>query len=34
MGGAKRGWMETQERGWSAPETFVCDQCVREPYLA
>ena len=34
MGGAKRAWMEEQERGWSDPETFVCDRCVRDPYLA
>lgn len=34
MGGAKRLWMEEQERGWSDPETFVCDRCVTEEYLA
>lgn len=33
MGGAKTEWMEVQERGWSAPETFVCADCVEDPYL-
>ena len=26
--------MEEQARGWSDPGTFVCDQCVHDPYLA
>jgi RES domain-containing protein len=34
MGGAKRQWMEEQERGWSDPDTSVCDECVTEVYLA
>ena len=33
MGGAKTEWMAVQERGWSAPETFVCADCVEDPYL-
>ena len=33
MGGAKTEWMEAQERGWSAPDTFVCGDCVGDPYL-
>lgn len=34
MGRAKHAWMEEQERGWADPETFVCQHCVRDPYLA
>lgn len=33
MGGVKSEWMDAQERGWSAPETHVCDDCVEDPYL-
>ncbi|CRD59204.1 RES domain-containing protein [Stenotrophomonas maltophilia] len=33
MGFVKNEWMEIQERGWSAPDTFVCADCVDDPYL-
>ena len=33
MGGAKTEWMEAQERGWSAPSTYVCPRCVEDRYL-
>ncbi|WP_266170742.1 HEPN-associated N-terminal domain-containing protein [Dyella subtropica] len=33
MGFVKTEWMEAQARGWSAPETFVCADCVDDPYL-
>lgn len=33
MGLVKTEWMEAQERGWSAPDTFVCTDCVVDPYL-
>lgn len=33
MGLAKTEWMDAQERGWSAPDTFVCADCVDDPYL-
>ena len=33
MGLVKSDWMEAQERGWSAPETYVCADCVEDPYL-
>lgn len=26
-------WMEAQERGWSAPELFVCANCVDDLHL-
>lgn len=34
MGLVKTAWMEDQARGWSDPETYVCDACMREPYLS
>lgn len=33
MGLVKSEWMEAQERGWSAPDTFVCADCVEDPHL-
>ncbi|WP_199048656.1 MULTISPECIES: HEPN-associated N-terminal domain-containing protein [unclassified Dyella] len=33
MGLVKSEWMEAQERGWSAPDTFVCADCVDDPHL-
>ncbi len=33
MGFVKTEWMEAQERGWSAPKTFVCADCVGDPHL-
>jgi RES domain-containing protein len=33
MGLVKTEWMDAQERGWSAPNTFVCADCVDDPYL-
>jgi RES domain-containing protein len=33
MGVAKTEWMDAQERGWSAPDTYVCANCVDDPYL-
>ena len=34
MGRAKHEWIEAEERGWSAPETFVCSDCVGDEFLA
>ena len=34
MGRVKDKWIETQERGWSAPNSFVCAECVGDEYLA
>jgi len=34
MGLVKDYWMEAQDRGWTAPEKFVCAECVGEEYLA
>ncbi len=34
MGRAKQEWMEAQERGWAAPDTFVCSECVADEFLA
>jgi RES domain-containing protein len=33
VGGVKDAWFEAQERGWEAPNTFVCAQCVEDTYL-
>lgn len=33
MGRVKDDWMEAQERGWSDPEKFVCEQCVKDDFL-
>lgn len=33
MGLVKTEWMDAQERGWSAPDTYVCADCVDDPYL-
>jgi RES domain-containing protein len=33
MGRAKAEWMEQQERGWAAPDKFVCPDCVEDAYL-
>ena len=33
MGRAKDAWLADQERGWSAPETFVCAECVEDLFL-
>jgi RES domain-containing protein len=33
MGLAKAEWIKTQERGWSAPNTYVCPDCVEDSYL-
>src|SRR5437899_1980710 len=33
MGLAKREWMESQERGWDAPDKCVCAQCFEDEYL-
>ena len=30
MGLAKAEWIKTQERGWSAPNTYVCPDCVED----
>lgn len=34
MGRVKDEWIESQERGWSAPDSFVCSECVDDEYLA
>lgn len=33
MGLVKSEWMESQERGWDAPDKYVCDKCVEDEYL-
>ena len=33
MGLVKQAWLEDQERGWSAPDTWVCDRCVEDSFL-
>jgi RES domain-containing protein len=33
MGLVKNEWIEAQERGWSAPDTYVCVDCVEDSYL-
>ena len=33
MGLAKTEWIEAQERGWSAPDTHVCADCVEDSHL-
>jgi RES domain-containing protein len=33
VGLAKTMWMESQERGWDAPEKNLCKDCVSDPYL-
>src|SRR6185437_1613873 len=33
MGLAKAHQMEVEERGWEAPEKFVCSECVEDEYL-
>ena len=33
VGIAKSAWMETEERGWSAPSKHVCQSCVKDAYL-
>lgn len=33
MGLVKSEWIEAQERGWSAPDTYVCVDCVYDSYL-
>lgn len=33
MGLVKTEWMDAQERGWAAPDTYVCADCVGDPYL-
>jgi RES domain-containing protein len=33
MGLAKSEWIDAMERGWSAPDTAVCPDCVDDAYL-
>jgi len=33
MGLVKAELMEAQERGWSAPDTYVCADCIEDSYL-
>jgi RES domain-containing protein len=33
MGQAKHEWMRADERGFTAPDTQVCDRCVEDPFL-
>lgn len=33
MGLVKQDWLDSQERGWDAPEKWVCVDCVEDPYL-
>jgi RES domain-containing protein len=33
MGQVKNDWIAAQERGWIAPETFVCASCVKDAFL-
>lgn len=34
MGLAKAAWIESQERGWDAPDAWVCSVCVGDEFLA
>lgn len=34
MGLVKSDWMESQDRGWVAPEKFVCVECVGDEFLS
>lgn len=33
MGRVKEAMMQSQERGWDAPDTYVCSDCVEDDYL-
>jgi RES domain-containing protein len=33
MGRAKHEWMEAEERGWTAPDKYVCRTCVEDGFL-
>ncbi len=33
MGQAKREWEEYEERGWAAPDKYVCSNCVEDDFL-
>ncbi|ATG89120.1 HEPN-associated N-terminal domain-containing protein [Methylomonas koyamae] len=33
MGRAKNAWFDAQERGWSAPDKYVCADCVQDVFL-
>lgn len=33
MGLVKAAWLEAQERGWDAPNKFVCERCLEDRYL-
>lgn len=33
MGRVKEAWMESQERGWDAPDKYVCPDCVEDDFL-
>ena len=33
MGLAKSEWLESQERGWDAPDKYICAECVEDDYL-
>lgn len=33
MGLVKRAWIEEDERGWSAPDEYVCANCVEDSFL-
>lgn len=33
MGLVKTAWIESQERGWDAPEKYVCDRCFSDDFL-
>ncbi|GAB4088745.1 RES domain-containing protein [Hydrogenophaga soli] len=33
MGFAKRQWEEVQDRGWTTPDGFVCEECVDDDHL-
>jgi hypothetical protein len=33
MGGVNAMWMESQARGWDAPDKAVCPRCVEDEYL-
>lgn len=34
MGRAKDEWMRSQERGWDAPDKYVCGKCFEDEYLS
>ncbi|MAL16849.1 MAG: hypothetical protein CL670_07325 [Balneola sp.] len=34
MGFVKQNWIESMERGWNEPDTFVCESCIEDEFLS